>query len=271
MTGAEWQACTDPFPMLEALQSSAAGWRGRASRALGLQPQARHDRKLRLFACACCRRVWHLLGGEPCCREAVGTAEQYADGLASREQLRAARGAAHARRLRLRAEEADQPVRAGRLAVRAAEDATEKKAFHAARRASLLAREAASTEAIEWVGGGLQGQRWLGSPQLVAFRQGQANSQCDLLRDIFGSPFAPLPAVGPPLLTWSDGLVARLARAADEDRHLPGGALDNGRLAVLADALEEAGCTDASILDHFRGPGPHVRGCWVLDLLLGRA
>jgi hypothetical protein len=157
------------------------------------------------------------------------------------------------------------------LAVRAAEDAAEKKAFHAARRASLLAREAASTEASKWVGGGLHGQRWLGSPQLVAFRQGQANSQCDLLRDIFGSPFGPLPAVAPPLLTWSDGMVVRLARAADGDRHLPGGALDNGRLAVLADALDEAGCTDASILDHLRGPGPHVRGCWVLDLLLGRA
>jgi hypothetical protein len=42
------------------------------------------------------------------------------------------------------------------------------------------------------------------------------------------------------------------------------------RLPVLADALEEAGCTDADILSHLRGPGPHVRGCWVVDLLLGK-
>jgi hypothetical protein len=46
--------------------------------------------------------------------------------------------------------------------------------------------------------------------------------------------------------------------------------LDTGRLAILADALEESGCTDADMLGHFRGPGPHVRGCWVVDLLLGK-
>jgi hypothetical protein len=256
--------------MLESLQGSATGWRGSIFRVLGIQPQVRRDRKLRLFGCACCRRVWHLLGSEPCCRKAVETAEQYADGEASREQLQAARQAARARRLRLKAEEADKPVRARRLAVRAVEDATEKDAYHAALRAALLAREAASTEAIEGMAGGLQGQNWLGSAQHVAFRQGQANSQCDLLREIFGNPFAPLPAVGPPLLTWSDGLVTKLAQAAYEDRHLPGGTLDTSRLAVLADALEDAGCADANLLGHLRASGPHVRGCWAVDLILGK-
>jgi hypothetical protein len=43
------------------------------------------------------------------------------------------------------------------------------------------------------------------------------------------------------------------------------------RLPLLADALEDAGCTDTAILEHCRGPGPHVRGCWVVDLLLGRS
>jgi hypothetical protein len=271
MTAAEWQTCTDPLPMLESLQGSATGWRGSIFLVLGIQPQVRRDRKARLFGCACCRRVWHLLGSEPCCRKAVETAEQYADGEASREQLRAARQAAHARRLRLRAEEGDKPVCAGRLAVRAAEVAAEANAWHAARRASLVAREAANTGAIEEMVGGLQGQRWLGSPQFVAFRQGQASRQCDLLRDIFGSPFAPLPAVDPSLLTWSDGLVAKLAVAAYEDHHLPHGTLDASRLAVLADALEDVGWADADILNHLRGPGPHVRGCWAVDLLLGKA
>ena len=51
---------------------------------------------------------------------------------------------------------------------------------------------------------------------------------------------------------------------------MPAGTLDNTRLAVLADALEEAGCTEADILGHLRGPGPHVRGCWVVDLILGK-
>jgi hypothetical protein len=54
------------------------------------------------------------------------------------------------------------------------------------------------------------------------------------------------------------------------ERHLPSGTLDNSRLAILADALEEAGCTSEEILGHLRGPGPHVRGCWVVDLCLGK-
>ena len=64
--------------------------------------------------------------------------------------------------------------------------------------------------------------------------------------------------------------VLGLAQTAYEERVLPGGHLDPARLAVLADALEEAGCTDAEILDHLRGPGSHVRGCWALDLVLGK-
>ena len=72
------------------------------------------------------------------------------------------------------------------------------------------------------------------------------------------------------MLAWNDGTVRRLAQAIYEERPLPGGPLDAARLAILADALEEAGCRSEDILDHFRGPGPHVRGCWVVDLLLGR-
>jgi len=64
--------------------------------------------------------------------------------------------------------------------------------------------------------------------------------------------------------------VKRLAEAAYAERAVPGGTLDGVRLAVLADALEEAGCTSVEILEHLRGPGPHVRGCFVLDLLLGK-
>jgi FHA domain len=64
-------------------------------------------------------------------------------------------------------------------------------------------------------------------------------------------------------LTWQGGLVVAMARQADE-------AGDYSCLPVLADALEEAGCTDQDILDHLRGPGPHVRGCWAVDLVLGR-
>ncbi len=64
--------------------------------------------------------------------------------------------------------------------------------------------------------------------------------------------------------------VAALAMPAYDERLLTSGHLDPARLAVLSDALEEAGCTDADILTHLRSPGHHVRGCWALDLVLGK-
>jgi hypothetical protein len=59
-----------------------------------------------------------------------------------------------------------------------------------------------------------------------------------------------------------------LARAAYDERSLPSGTLDLTRLAVLADALEDAGVADEALVGHLRGPGPHVRGCWALDRVL---
>jgi hypothetical protein len=91
-----------------------------------------------------------------------------------------------------------------------------------------------------------------------------------MLRCVFGNPFRPV-SLEPAWLGWRDGLVRRLAEAAYGERTLPEGTLDPGRLAVLADALEDAGCTDADLLGHLRGPGPHVRGCWAIDVLVGRS
>jgi hypothetical protein len=87
-----------------------------------------------------------------------------------------------------------------------------------------------------------------------------------LLRDIFGNPFR-LPAIAPSVLAWNGGTVKCLAEDAYWNRLLPAGHLDHTRLTALANALQLAGCNDEEILDHLRGPGPHVRGCWVLDLV----
>ena len=84
-------------------------------------------------------------------------------------------------------------------------------------------------------------------------------AQSDLVRCIFGNPFRPVTADP----RWLTTTVISLAYTMYEDR-----AFD--RLPILADALEEAGCDDVDILDHLRGGGLHVRGCWVVDLLLGR-
>jgi hypothetical protein len=84
-----------------------------------------------------------------------------------------------------------------------------------------------------------------------------------LLHDIFGPlPFR-LVAADPTWMSWNGGTVVKLARGIYDDR-----AFD--RLPILADALTEAGCDNADILAHCRQPGPHVRGCWVVDLLLGK-
>ncbi|MBY0230248.1 MAG: DUF4240 domain-containing protein [Gemmataceae bacterium] len=68
---------------------------------------------------------------------------------------------------------------------------------------------------------------------------------------------------------WRTQDVIGLAQAADT-APLPDGRLDPARLAVLSDALEEAGCTSADILGHLRDDGPHLRGCWALELILGK-
>jgi hypothetical protein len=100
--------------------------------------------------------------------------------------------------------------------------------------------------------------------------QAERMAIADLIRDIFGNPFRAM-TISPAMLAWNEGVVVRLAQVAYDERHMPEGTLDNGRLAILADGLEEAGCTDADILDHLRGPRPHVRGCWAVDLCLGKS
>jgi hypothetical protein len=84
-----------------------------------------------------------------------------------------------------------------------------------------------------------------------------------LLRDIFGSlPFRPM-SIAPDVLSWNDGTVGRIAAGIYEER-----AFD--RLPILADALPDAGCDAKELLAHCRSAGPHVRGCWVVDTILGK-
>ena len=88
-------------------------------------------------------------------------------------------------------------------------------------------------------------------------------SAIPLLHDIFGNPFRPV-TLDPAWLAWNDGTVVKLAKTIYDDRRWD-------IMPILGDALEDAACHDAAILDHCRGPGPHVRGCWVVDLILRKA
>jgi hypothetical protein len=83
--------------------------------------------------------------------------------------------------------------------------------------------------------------------------------QAQLFRDIFGNPFRP--ATFSP--EWRTDTVLALARQMYEAR-------DFGAMPILADALQDAGCDNVDILAHCRGSGPHVRGCWIVDLVLGK-
>lgn len=88
------------------------------------------------------------------------------------------------------------------------------------------------------------------------------NRQVAILRDIVGNPFHPV-FIDPSWMAWNDGTVVRMAQSIYYERHLD-------LLPIVADALEESGCADQDILTHCRGTDLHVRGCWVLDLILGK-
>jgi hypothetical protein len=257
MTEEEWATCTDPVKMLEFIVK-----RGTAT-----------ERKARLFVAACCRRIWHLATDDRA-RAAVEVGERFADGVASEQVCEAAARVAIEARKEASSRVGDLASASGwgpnaraaealRLALNTCDCAAtgpyrpgpaSKLAFlpYIAPMASLAVSYANGGAGVEEVGD-----------------QAEQAGQVVLLRDIFGNPFRPFPAIDPVWLNWQGGIVKNLAEAAYENRSLPDGTLDRDRLAVLADALEEAGCTDADLLDHLREPGPHVRGCWVLDLILG--
>jgi hypothetical protein len=196
------------------------------------------DRKLRLLTCACGRFVSHLLT-DPRSKEALPVAERFADGLANTAEIEAVfRPAcnAAAEALRYAAGTTDGPPLpswAAAWVIAKAVIAT-----------STMRGEDAFFGAVDGIGFTASA---LGGPPIT------------LLHDIFGNPFLPVTASP----AWLTSTVVSLAHGTYEER-----AFDS--LPIIADALEEAGCTDAAILGHCRGPGPHVRGCWVVDLLLGK-
>jgi hypothetical protein len=101
----------------------------------------------------------------------------------------------------------------------------------------------------------------------LAATAAEGGVQAALLRDLFGNPCRPV-TLSP---AWRTPEVLALAQAAYDNRTLPAGTLEPARLSVLADALVDAGCDNGDLLGHLRGQGPHVRGCWAVDLLLGKS
>ncbi|HEV3258002.1 MAG TPA: hypothetical protein VG013_14035 [Gemmataceae bacterium] len=244
MNEAEWNACNDPRTMLDVV-------RGKAT-----------ERKLRLFAVACCRRIWPLLTDERS-RTALIVAERFAEGEATDDELEGA--LALAWRVYRDLEEA-------RVTSQLAGDGQESEECRATREAA---------QAVGWVthqgDPGLPPDEGVGRLRrvfpVIAAAAGHAYlamsrlerpahkaGQVGFLRDIFGSALRSV-TFDP---GWRTHHVVALATTIYQDYSFD-------RTAELADALEEAGCTDADILSHCRAPGPHVRGCWLVDLLLDKA
>jgi hypothetical protein len=243
MTETEWLACADPSLMLEFLKDKVS------------------DRKLRLFACACHEPIWHLLSDKTICRKTIEFAERLADGLATTNELHGQAwgkpGSAFSvvlykawdaatNSIEFAAGTAKQAV----LRLDPAKYKAREEAFKAAWENHGLGeamRMADAAMPIEWI-----------TPGELAWAEGRA-SQCKALRDIFGNPFRHS-TLDPRRQTTA---VVNLARAIYDER-----AFD--KLPLLADELKKAGWANEEIIAHCRGPGPHVRGCWVVDKLLAK-
>jgi len=245
VTEAEWLACAVLKSMLRVVWDKAG------------------DRKLRLFAIACCRRYWHLLHTNES-HNAVEVAERYVEGMATELELLYASDRAYDKACAVSFADAPNSFSPYDADVAAANSAWPKISQIITNLAEVMAdaADAYSTHGnlLLQKGRPFQPKQWLDP-------FGNRAVLCGLLHEIMGNPFRPV-SVDP---TWLMPTVAALATAAYTERELPSGHLDANRLVVLSDALEEIGCTNAEILTHLRGPAPHVRGCWAIDLLLGKS
>jgi hypothetical protein len=209
-------------------------------------------RKLRLFACGCCRQVWPLIEDHRS-RRLVDLCEQLADGLADVSQLADAEVAA-------RAAKSNADIASAGMSpmthIRKVGAAVQAALYTAARNAAEAAR-LSSASALCSVAG-----YWHIREPNPAW-EAHEKQQAALARCIFGNPFRPV-ALAPSVLAWNDRLVVRLAQAIYDERRW-------ADLPLLGDALLDAGCDNEEVIAHCREPGAvHFRGCWVVDLLTGR-
>jgi hypothetical protein len=243
VTEGEWDICTNPDAMLRFLHSA------------GNLP----DRKGRLFSVACCHRVWQYL--EEPSRRAVGVIERLADGHATEPERSAAEAEASA---------VSACLAAATFGARHAPIPPE-----ACAAAAVLCLTASTADEATWLPFGqfiaeqvamhvlLAEWQALGEPEFErAYRCGEDRPRLalsELVRDVFAYPFRHVIIAKP----WQTPEVVSLAQSIYNE-------MEFGKIGLLAEALEKAGCGNADILGHCRGPRTHVRGCWVLDLVLGK-
>jgi hypothetical protein len=203
------------------------------------------QRKWRLFVVACLRRVRHVFQDERT-RGLVDALGQVAEGLMTYDEFR-----------RLEEQAIDPPNK---------DTVVDSETCSPEIRAVACAGDAlyfASNDPVDFFDA-YTGAAWM--REALGGDKTEEQVQAVLLRDLFGNPFRPVSLER----AWRSPSVLALAKAAYDERITLAGELDPNCLGILSDALEEAGCSNPEILGHLRSPGPHVRGCWAVDLLLAK-
>ncbi|QEL13870.1 hypothetical protein [Limnoglobus roseus] len=225
MTKEEWLVTSDVATMLQSLDPH------------------KYDRKLRLFACACCYRIWKFLDSDVS-RELLDVSERFADGKVAYEYLEKTV-------VRLNTSEGEhhraiQAVRTGAAAFQA----SYKSSAYSIQLCAKYAADAVGLAAD--IGLNQQFKRW-------SAQHTEEQCQRSILTDII-----PFPEYNVDLdSSWFSSTAVAIAQGIYDDKSFD-------RLPILADALQDAGCEDENILNHLRSDGSHVRGCWALDLVLGK-
>jgi hypothetical protein len=231
MTEEEWDRCTS-LSMLMHLVSDQPG----------------HDRHINLWIVACCRQVEHLVGSDEMVR-AIDAGERYAEETIQRTTLQSWIRRTRRHRRGLGPDVATSTRQACEALSRALWHlASYPNSFNPNKLAHALVSEARE-----------QGTKGRVEDLLPPMEQRLVN----LLRDMMGNPFRARPAHNPAWLEANGGLAGRLANSIFQEKRFT-------EMPILADALEDAGCTEATILEHLRSPELHARGCWALDVILGR-
>lgn len=210
-------------------------------------------RKERLLCVACCNCVRNFYTDQ-IVHVAIETAEQYADGNINEPHLLATRAAVYAS-LSPVVEEAARPDFGAQDAKNAVRIACEE--WPNSLDCAEVVASAVWCREHDVQGGPADSPD--GYKPFESATSVMREKLCQFLRDIGGNPFHPVtfdPA-------WRTSTVLALASQMYNTR-------DFTPMPILADALQDAGCEHEDILTHCRGPGPHIRGCWVVDLVLGK-
>jgi hypothetical protein len=250
MTETAWLSCSELGPMLRFLDERAS------------------MRKMRLFTIACCHRVEHLMTDEDeAGRQALALSDKMVEKHVNSEEVRSAFHDAWNAAFRLTDGFREEPdLQARSNAIAAAYNALHETVepiwhSHASKNVLVLRSDIRKTPWHARSAAAFGTGAWLASSPWKKTMDDEERQQIAILRDVFGNPFRKV-MIDPSWLDLNDGIVRNLARAFYHE-----GA---DSMPPLTDALIAAGCTSAHILDHCRQPGEHVRGCWVIDLLLGK-